>query len=124
MRRAGSIVFLSLYMLAFTELHELVLIPVLMEHFREHRSENDGMSFVEFLAYHYFSSHGSEDTSSHEKLPFNHAHAKIMNLALSVTPPVVDSEKEPYADQVHSSYNDPFTSDFAQNNIWQPPKQV
>lgn len=53
MNRRIPIFFLLLFTLAQTELHQLLKLPVLIEHFREHRVLDPGKSFLSYLAEHY-----------------------------------------------------------------------
>ena len=71
MKRIVAISLLVLYINSYTELHELLRVPVLLEHYQEHREQVKDMSFVEFLCMHYKSdvSHDNQDN----QLPFKDA---------------------------------------------------
>lgn len=63
--------FLIIYLNSTTELHQLLKIPILIEHFCEHQSQNSTLSFFEFLSMHYSKNnmhHGVSEKDS--KLPF------------------------------------------------------
>lgn len=52
---------------------EFIKIPQLIEHFKEHQScSGDSISFLDFLALHYFTEHGHSD---HCDLPDLHLHS-------------------------------------------------
>lgn len=57
---------------------EVVKIPFLLRHFREHRNEQPDISFPYFLAMHYWANSPAHSAQhSHEKLPFkgdSHTH--------------------------------------------------
>lgn len=57
-------------------LAQLLKVPVLMEHFREHQQLDARISFVDFLIHHYsFEEHTDDDESRDMQLPFKgHAH--------------------------------------------------
>ena len=57
--------------LSSTELHEALRLPHLWEHFTEHKSDNESLTFFAFLEQHYTDSHASEagDSDNHN-LPF------------------------------------------------------
>ena len=124
MRTAAAIAFLSLYLLVYTEVHEVLLLPVLMGHFDEHRAENKELSFADFLFNHYFGSHGAkEDSESHQALPFGDNHAKLASLnvtvvltSINVHPPL------PFRLNVSTAYENPFTDRLSGSSIWQPPR--
>jgi hypothetical protein len=53
MPRVLATVFLISYLLCFTPARQLTRIPVLLEHYQEHRLEDTTLSFVQFLRIHY-----------------------------------------------------------------------
>lgn len=53
MRRVTAIGMLVLHLGLFTELNELMRLPLLVEHFLEHQEMVPEMSFFQFLAMHY-----------------------------------------------------------------------
>lgn len=54
-----------------TEIHQLLKIPVLLSHFRDHRNENPGLSFIAFLKIHYSDDHPQDnDDREDNELPF------------------------------------------------------
>ncbi|MEN9523358.1 MAG: hypothetical protein RL065_1735, partial [Bacteroidota bacterium] len=58
-------------MMANTELHQLVKLPLLMEHFVEHKTQNNKLSFLQFLTIHYSGSTQKDaDYDKDMKLPF------------------------------------------------------
>ena len=71
MTRFIAILFLSLQLLTNTELCQLVKLPVLFEHYREHEALNKGISFFSFLNMHYFNSDPRDaDYARDMQLPF------------------------------------------------------
>ncbi len=53
MRKFTAIFFLSVYLLAATETHQFLKLPILYQHFTEHQSEDENMSFLAYLKLHY-----------------------------------------------------------------------
>jgi hypothetical protein len=53
MLRTLATVFLVSYLLCFTPARQLTRIPVLLEHYEEHKLENATLSFFQFLRIHY-----------------------------------------------------------------------
>ena len=104
----------------------MLKLPVVFEHFAEHRKENKNISFLQFLDIHYM--HGSpkdQDYSEDMKLPFKTADNCVSMASPVVIPRLAHAlenqvlhipEKEmhiPKAELIPSSYL---------SSIWQPPK--
>lgn len=55
-----------------TEMHQLLKIPFLLQHFRDHRNEDSSLSFYDFLKIHYTKTHHPDDNDDQEdsELPF------------------------------------------------------
>lgn len=62
---------------------ELAKLPLLINHFQEHRRLDRSMTFADFLALHYADArHHEEDHSTHSQLPFGQHHH--LNVIISV----------------------------------------
>lgn len=68
MRRAAAIGMLVLHVGLFTEMKELLRLPILVEHYLEHRSQVPEMSFFQFLGMHYKTDVAHDSTDM--ELPF------------------------------------------------------
>jgi hypothetical protein len=68
MRRSVAIGLLVLHLGLFTEMKELMRLPILVEHYLEHRELVPEMSFLQFLAMHYKTDVPHDATDM--KLPF------------------------------------------------------
>lgn len=101
-------------------------MPVLLQHFTEHKKENKDLSFIKFLEIHYL--HGSpkdEDYDKDLKLPFK----TITNTnvtSVSICTPIPNFKQNPlvyFKNNKHqfSNYSFSYTSTFL-SSIWQPPK--
>jgi hypothetical protein len=66
--RLFAISLLVLYINSNTEFHEMLRLPILLEHYNQHKQKVSDISFWEFLVMHYKSgvSHDSDDN----QLPF------------------------------------------------------
>ena len=126
MKKLTAILFLSIYLVSVTELHELFKLPQLVEHFMEHKSEDSKTSLLNFLVMHYTSADdGDGDKSKDMQLPFKSHHdcANLANagfitfnnfsLAIKSTPISSKTYKTQAIDFISSSYL---------SSIWQPPK--
>ncbi|MEO8117247.1 MAG: hypothetical protein ABI653_06315 [Bacteroidota bacterium] len=125
MKKFFAILFLFLYLFSTTELSQLLKMPLLVQHFMEHREMNSEITFWQFLNMHYAT--GDVKNTEHEKdtqLPFK-AHdncvASISNVYLptqkiSITKPVRILENK------HFKTPEQFLLSTFLSNIWQPPR--
>jgi hypothetical protein len=61
-------------MLSFSELHQFLRMPVLIQHFIEHRQEDPSISLLSFLSLHYIHQYvQDEDYQRDQQLPFRHS---------------------------------------------------
>ena len=68
-----AIFFLSIYMLSFSELHQFLRMPVLIQHFVEHRHQDPSISLLSFLSQHYIHQDVKDaDYQRDKQLPFRH----------------------------------------------------
>ncbi len=111
-------------MLAFTEFHQLLRVPYLMQHFQQHRVTDPQMSFAHFIKIHYLAPVPlNDDFNQHQQLPFRCMDCQVMNAAVyvwtSVTveihPPI------PVAKQFYR-YNETNKPQFSAFDIFQPPR--
>ena len=126
LRKIISISLLSMYLLCATELHQLLKLPLLMEHFVEHKKENRDLTLWGYLCIHY--AHGAVEDADHAKdmkLPFksnegctdsNITAFVPNNFASEVEKPVINEPK------CFPSHDETFLTSSFLSNIWQPPK--
>ena len=122
MRKLIPILFLSIYLVSVTELHELFKLPQLVEHFMEHKSEDKKTTFLDFIVMHYTDTdHGDE----HEKLPFktHHDNGNIVNIGfVAFSSFCLDIKSNPIESKIYNTYSIDFISSSYLSSIWQPPK--
>ncbi|HBV14606.1 hypothetical protein [Chryseobacterium carnipullorum] len=124
MRKFISIVLLSFYLVSTTELYQLLKIPVLIEHFIEHKEQNKGMTLMAFLKMHYDHPVKDADYQTDQKLPFI-VHSFPLALVFTVSPNnTFEVKKQIITDHNEKiySYDEPLYDKDALNSIWQPPK--
>ncbi len=68
MKRFAAIGLLFFYLISFTEFSEVLRLPLLVEHYTEHKSKVNDLSFWEFLVMHYETDVAHDDTDM--SLPF------------------------------------------------------
>ncbi len=126
MKKLTAILILTAYLFSTTELHQLLKLPIVFQHYKEHKAWNNGISFLDFLDMHYM--HGSPQYADYDQdmqLPF-----KSFDKCLSTTIPVIVPQNIKIA--VHQPVkikkqrriilSDDFIPSLYLSRIWQPPK--
>ncbi|MDP3558485.1 MAG: hypothetical protein Q8T03_14015 [Bacteroidota bacterium] len=126
MKRFFIITLLSFYILSITELNQLVKLPLLIEHYNEHKEKDNKITLLEFLSNHYTDEDDNDgDKEQDMKLPFKSHDGCINNIpiafvshnfeGLSIKPSY--SKNKPYY-----IYTEQFLTSTFLSSIWQPPK--
>ncbi len=126
MKKFIPILFLSIYLVSVTELHEFFKLPQLVEHFIEHKKLNVKTTFITFLEMHYSSTDdGDADQSKDSQLPFkSHSNCDNLlsagfitfnNMCIDIKPLVLKSKN-------YNNYSAGFLTSAHLSSIWQPPK--
>ena len=117
---------LFFYLGSLTELHQLVKIPVLVEHYNEHLQKDKAISFWKFLSMHYAGhDHNDNDTERDHQLPFK-SHESCVSPVIAAA--FHDNQKtitfqKPVDELKHySQLAVQFSTTGALDSIWQPPK--
>jgi len=63
--KKAAYIFLAIYLLGATELSQLLKIPLLIEHYTEHKLDNGNLSLLSFMYMHYVGDDG--DTTDEQK---------------------------------------------------------
>lgn len=126
MKKLAAILLLAIYVFSTTDAHELLKLPVIFQHFIEHKEENRNISFLQFISMHYM--HGNPIDKDHDRdmqLPFK----TPCSCAFSSAPPFVAlmqriSIESPVeiSHTRHSILKDSFINSFYLSKIWQPPR--
>ncbi len=75
MKNLLSISLLTIYLFGNTELNQLFDVPALVDHYKQHHSENRKINFINFLVMHYCTDDGiTTDDMQDNKLPFKQIH--------------------------------------------------
>lgn len=119
-----SILFLFVYLIAFTPFREVLKLSVLIEHFKEHRAADPSISFLAFLDMHYM--HGSPKDADYDRdmqLPFKVISHTLMVLAIPSSPIFFHTERPLYSkkDKLLLYYSGAYSFNY-RNSIWQPPR--
>jgi hypothetical protein len=127
LRKVISISLLLIFLSANTELHQLLRIPSLLQHFIEHKQTDSTISFISFCKKHYTEeneAHATNHHDKHEKLPFKSHDCNVAHHAPIFAEPIAFQFEFPisisYQDKMVTSEYHYLSTELS--NIWQPPK--
>lgn len=125
MKKLIALLLLSVFLLSSTELKQLAKLPVLIDHFNEHKAEDQSITFWEFLSIHYAGKTVYDsDYETDMKLPFK-SHdgcAGTYVLGLVSNNFTFFNKLVFHAVNEFGIYNESFNSSTYLSCIWQPPK--
>jgi hypothetical protein len=121
-----SILLISSFLISNTELYQILKVPFLLEHFKEHKSLNEGTTFWSFLSMHYSNNDIKyADYDKDMRLPFKSSEGSLYHLSISFINYFSTTKlHKPFAKtlKTYQIFNDhKFQSSYL-SNIWQPPK--
>lgn len=124
MKKWISIVLLLLYLVSTTDLNQFLKLPILIEHYTEHKALNPQMTIVSFVKMHYDHPVKDADYKTDRKLPF------VIHSTLSVVFTLttdfnfqIDSTFVKHQ-EVHiiPAFDEDFHLKGHLHSIWQPPR--
>lgn len=84
MRKKLAILLISLHLLGNTEAGQLFKIPQLLEHYSQHKKENQSLGFIDFFVMHYGGDDGTDaDNDQDQQLPCHNIHHTTVCIAYS-----------------------------------------
>lgn len=125
-KQLTGILLLSAHLLAFTECHQLLRLPYLMQHFQQHRTADPAMTFRTFIKIHYLSPLTiTDDFKQDQQLPFRSVDCHLLNTTVCSYEPVsIKIAPAPEAPVVFYCYNETNKPQFSAFDIFQPPRQA
>jgi hypothetical protein len=124
-KKLFAISFLFIYLFSTTEFSQLLKMPLLVEHFIEHRKENSHLTLGQFLYMHYSKGDVYDaDYTKDMKLPFkthDNCVASIINVYLP-SQKVVITKPVQFIENQHFNTQETFLQSTFLSNIWQPPR--
>lgn len=116
---AASLLFL--YLISSTEFSEVMRLPILIEHYSEHKSKVEDLSFLEFLTMHYETDVAHDETDN--RLPFKgHDHSCCSATFMLPLQKLALNEVMQNSDPDYSSYYLQHKPALRTADIFQPPK--
>lgn len=108
-------------MCANTSLGQLLKVPNLIEHYKEHKAELTSTSFIDFISLHY-SKNAENNHKEHQDLPFKtFDNSSSVLIAFSVITYQIQIIKPLISIKKKFFYNKSFESNLI-TSIWLPPK--
>ena len=125
MKKLISVAILSLYLISATEFYQLLKLPMLIEHFIQHKKENKTITLFSFLQMHYIGPNVKDaDYEQDMKLPFKthseNAHLSILALVPQKSASVL--KKTYFEPRIFLVQEELFLTSSYPSGIWQPPK--
>jgi hypothetical protein len=121
MLRLTSIGLIFFYLVSFTEFREVLRLPILVQHFVEHKSLVADMSFLEFLSMHYSTDQAHDDQDM--RLPFKDcSHSFAGQTVVLPLQKMMLAETAQKSTLVHHSFYLRHEPKLLTVDIFQPPK--
>lgn len=129
LKRTLHILLLSFYLLSCTGLQEVTRLSVLFQHYFEHKSLDQNITFFSYVEHHYNNiPHTDNDEERDNQLPFKANHFFAGNVISSALPPsfeVIPKKAYQILPKQKILINNDYIPDLAfAGKIWQPPKVV
>ncbi|MEC4004346.1 hypothetical protein OX283_006740 [Flavobacterium sp. SUN052] len=126
MRKFIALAFLSIYLFSATELHQFLKLPVLVEHFSEHKQKDQSITLWKFLCMHYANGNVKDaDYDKDSKLPFKtHDNCNSTN-HVTILPEqrfCFNAILIPSEIPILNNHYPQFSNTTFLKSIWQPPK--
>ncbi len=111
-------------MMSFSELPQILKVPVLVQHFLEHRSADPGITFWAFIKEHYQGKiELDEDYKRDNELPFRTTNIITNTIVFFDPPTIVDVPGSvPEIKQEFPLFNDTNNPISSPGDIFQPPR--
>lgn len=126
-RKTVAILFTAIYLFGATEASQLLKLPVLIQHYYEHKKGNDAMTLYSFLQMHYLGNDNDDtDNMRDQALPFKTMDDCCVMASNSLPPQKLqiihiacnDSQQE------FTLLNDPSRFFISPEDIFQPPRII
>jgi len=122
LKKIVSICLLSVLLISNTEFHQLMKLPILVQHFMHHKSLDNSLSFTDFIFIHYSDGMDLAD-QTHEELPFkSHGCQHMLQLVLVCDFPSFTPLKSIPGTITTAAYQEVFYTSSSLGAIWQPPQ--
>jgi len=124
-KRFGGILFIVVHLFTFAEFQNLLKLPVLFEHFSEHKKDDAEMDFWSFIKLHYFEPLTvDKDYEKDRQLPFQSTNPLLITSVSLCECQTFVLEISPLeeVDNIFYQFNDNTKPQFSAFDIFQPPR--
>jgi hypothetical protein len=110
--------------IAGTELHQLLKLPVFIQHFHEHQQEDKNISLIRFIIIHYFSGNPKDsDYNRDMQLPFKTTDcSSLVTLAAPSHPSFTNERPVFFIEKYYPTLKNNTLLSIHFSDIWQPPR--
>lgn len=127
MKFKGAYLLIAFYLLATTELNQLLKLPILVGHYLDHQANAKNLSIYQFLYIHYAKGDVKDaDYEQDMKLPFKVNNNFLFQTSVIVPPLIFDGTlSKNLSNVIQKKFfysNDSAMAVAFLSNIWQPPK--
>ena len=120
--KAAASILLVVFLSAQTPLGQILKLPLLIEHFYEHKQQSD-VSLIIFIIDHYSHEHHDADKSEDQQLPFKTV--VLCNIGSAIVPAAIRSDFSVQPDRPQNvTVNDVHTPQQHLCSIFHPPRVI
>lgn len=124
LKKAFAILFVSIYLLYTTQISQLLKLPLLVEHYFEHKRIDQCITFFEFMQMHYLMDESKNpDYARDMQLPFKTIEVNLITTFVLIPSLELQLDREDL--DLHSaliSKRLQWYSGMFMDHIWQPPR--
>jgi hypothetical protein len=124
--KIAALLLATVYLFSATATSEFLKMPVLVQHFCDHKEENKNTRLITFLVQHYFSEDGTDkDAAEDNQLPFKSTDQVVSFMFNCLTPPSFIQLSAGYSTQIKNRFyirNQFFHPAEYLSAVWQPPR--
>jgi hypothetical protein len=120
MQRFAVIGLFLIYLISFTEFKEVLRLPLLIQHYGEHKDRVTEMSFFEFLVMHYKTDEAHDDRDN--RLPFKDCSHSLSQIVVLPVQRILLSERTEVITTSYQSFYLQHEPKLIAAEIFQPPK--
>lgn len=125
MKKYITILFLAAYLSSSTQLIEVLKLPLLIEHYFEHKAENQNITFIQFIKLHYSENQHYEQHHKEKQLPFKAiSQANFNAIAIHKTNFIETVSSNRISNPIlkHTVHYSSKYISYYKATIWQPPR--
>lgn len=126
LKRRIHILLLLVFVFSGTEFGQLLRLPLLVQHYLEHKSKHQDLGIGEFLMIHYSQQHQEGANDTDDQLPFKSHHecTKLFSFAAPLNNPIALNAPACLESEDCAVAETGMVSSGFRSMIWQPPRAI